>query len=200
MSRRATLATLAALSLIGAPAAAASVPPALLAVARLQGYWTVSGVVTKSVNVPGELPGALVTRTWAFVPTCPTGACPTLMLVRQRGSGYDNVPLHSTGPGVYVGTESFYAPVQCRGKVFRKGEQVPYTIRVTVTGVAQQPDGSVLATTFAATYRDPRRIGLTRCYSAPSYDSADYTAAPASSPPAAGAIRRERRTLSSTGS
>jgi hypothetical protein len=200
VSRRATLATLAALSVIGAPAAAASVPPALLAVARLQGYWTVSGVVTKSVNVPGELPGALVTRTWAFVPPCPTGACPTLMLVRQRGSGYDKVPLHSTGPGAYVGTGSFYAPVQCRGTVFRKGERVPYTIRVTVTGVAQQPDGSVLATTFAATYRNPRRIGLTRCYSAPSYDSANYTAAPASSPPASGAIRRERRMLSSTGS
>jgi hypothetical protein len=84
--------------------------------------------------------------------------------------------------------------------VFGKGERVPYTIRVTVTGVAQQTDGSVLATTFSATYRNPRRIGLTRCYSAPSYDSANYTAAPASSPPAGGAIRRERRTLSSTGS
>jgi hypothetical protein len=94
VSRRTILATLAALSLIGAPAAAASVPPALLAVARMQGFWTVSGVVTKSVNVPGELPGALVTRTWAFVPTCPTGACPTLMLVRQRGPGYDKVRLH----------------------------------------------------------------------------------------------------------
>src|ERR1019366_7391122 len=117
-SRRATVATLVALNLTGAPAAAASVPPALLAAARLQGYWTVSGVVTKSVNVPDERPGALVTRTWAFVPSCPTGACPTLMLVRQRGPGYDNVPLQSTGPGVYVGTGSFYAPAQCRGKVF----------------------------------------------------------------------------------
>jgi hypothetical protein len=199
VSRRATVATLVALNLTGAPAAAASVPPALLAAARLQGYWTVSGVVTKSVNVPDERPGALVTRTWAFVPSCPTGACPTLMLVRQRGPGYDNVPLQSTGPGVYVGTGSFYAPAQCRGKVFRKGELVPYAIRVTITGVAQQPDGSVLATTFLATYRNPRRIGLTRCYSAPSYDSADYTAAPAA-PPATGAIRRERRTPSSTGS
>ncbi|MGB9183330.1 MAG: hypothetical protein WCB67_04630 [Solirubrobacteraceae bacterium] len=200
MSRRASLATLVALSLIGAPAAAASVPPALLAAARLQGYWTASGVVTKSVNVPDERPGTPVTRTWAFVPSCPTGACSTLMLVRQRGPGYDSVVLQSTGPGVYAGTGSFYAPVQCRGKVFRKGELVPYTIHVTITGVAQQPDGSVLATTFAATYRNPRRIGLTRCYSAPSYDSADYTAAPAAAPPATGAIRKERRTPSSTGS
>jgi hypothetical protein len=200
VSRRATLATLAALNLIGAPAAGAAVPPALLAAARLQGFWTVSGVVTKSVNVPGQLPGALVTRTWGFVPPCPTGACPTLTLARQRGPGYDIVPLHSTGPGVYVGTGSFYAPAQCRGTLFRKGERVPYTIRVTITGVAQQPDGSVLATTFTATYRNRQRVGLTRCYSAPSYDSASYTAAPAAAPPATGAIRRERRTLSSTGS
>jgi hypothetical protein len=203
MSRRATLAklaTLATLSVIGAPPAAASVPPALLAAARLQGFWTASGVVTKAVNVPGERPGALVTRTWGFVPPCPSGACPTLMLVRQRGPGYDNVPLHNTGPGVYMGTGTFYAPARCRGTLYRKGERVPYTIRVTITGVAQQPDGSVLATTFAATYRNRRRIGLTRCYTAPSYDSANYTAAPASPPPAGGAIRTERRTLSSTGS
>ncbi len=202
MSGPATLATLAALSLVGAPAAAASVPHALLAAARLQGFWTVSGVVTKSVNVPDERPGDLVTRTWALVPRCPTGACPTLMLVRQRGPGYDNVPLHSTGPGVYVGTGSFYAPAQCRGTLFRRGERVPYTIRIAITAVAQQPDGSVLAATFAAAYRNPRRVGLTRCYSAPSYDSASYTAAPAAPPPppATGAIRSERRTPSSTGS
>ncbi|MGI9183453.1 MAG: hypothetical protein ACR2GZ_00590 [Solirubrobacteraceae bacterium] len=198
--RRAALATLAALSLVGAPAAAAPVPPALLAAARLQGSWTASGVVTKAVNVPGERRGALVTRTWAFGPGCPTGACRTLTLVRQRGAGYDKVALHSTGPGVYRGMGSFYAPARCRGTLFRKGERVPYSVRVTVTGVAQQPDGSVLATTFAATYRNPRRIGLTRCYSAPSYDSASYLAAPAPPPPAPGAIRSERRTRSSTGS
>jgi hypothetical protein len=198
--RRAGLATLAALSLIGAPAAADPVAPALLAAARLEGFWTVSGVVTKAVNVPGERPGDLVTRTWAFEPPCPTGACPTLTLVRQRSAGYDTVELNSTGPGVYVGIGSFYAPARCRRTLFRKGELVSYTVRVTITGVAQQPDGSVLATTFSATYRNPRRIGLTRCYSAPAYDSASYTAAPASPPPATGAIRSERRTLSSTGS
>ncbi|MGH2868390.1 MAG: hypothetical protein ACRDNK_12595 [Solirubrobacteraceae bacterium] len=199
MIRGATLATLAALSLIGAPAAAAPVPPALLAAARLQGFWTVSGVVTKAVNVPGERPGARVTRTWAFVPGCPTSACPTLTLVRQRGPGFDKVQLRNAAPGVYVGTGSFYAPARCRGTLFRKGERVPYTIRVTITGVAQQPDSSVLATTFAATYRNPRRIGLTRCYSAPSYDSATYGAVPAPPPPA-GAIRSERRMASSRGS
>ncbi len=157
-------------------------------------------MVTKAVNVPGERPGALVTRTWAFVAPCPTGACSALTLVRQRGPGFDQVPLSNTGPGVYVGAGSFYAPSRCRRTLFRRGELVPYTVRVTITGAAQQPDGSVLATSFTAMYRNPRRIGLTRCYSAPSYDSASYAAVPASPPPAAGAIRSERRTPSSTGS
>jgi hypothetical protein len=196
----AAFAALVALGLPGAPAAAAPVPPALLAAARLQGYWTASGVVTKAVNVPGEHRGDLVTRTWAFVPVCPNGACPTVGLVRQRATGYDDIVLHSVQPGVFVGTGSFYAPARCGATLFRKGELVPYTITVTITGVAQQPDGSVLATTFAATYRNARRFGLTRCYSAPSYDSASYVGAPSTPPPSAGAIRRERRTSSSTGS
>jgi hypothetical protein len=203
--RRAGVSALVALGLmsgLAASSASAAIDPALLAAARLQGYWTMSGVVTKSVNVPGEPPGESLRRTWAFVPPCPTGACPTLQLSRQRGAGYDNVLLHSTAPGVYVGTGSFYAPARCRGTLFRKGELAPYTIRVTITGVAQQPDGSVLATTLAATYRNVKRVGLTRCYSAPSYDSASYTGAPAAPapPPAAGAMRKERRTPSSTGS
>ena len=189
------------MSAVAAGSASAAIDPAVLAAARLQGYWTMSGVVTKSVNVPGEPPGQLLHRTWAFVTPCPTGACPTVGLVRQRGTVYDSVPLHSTAPGVYVGTGSFYAPMRCRRTVFAKGELAPYTIRVTVTGVAQQPDGSVLATTLAATYRNVKRLGLTRCYSAPSYDSASYSGAPAASPPpATGAMRKERRTPSSTGS
>lgn len=209
MIARAAVAALVALGLsagAGAEAVTAAavtpVPPALLAAARLQGYWTASGVVTTAVNVPGERRGDPVTRTWAFVPPCPAGACPTLRLVRQRGPGYDTVLLHRTAPGVYVGTGSFYAPTRCRQTVYGKGERVPFTIRVTITGVARQPDGSVLVTTFAATYRNPERFGLTRCFSAPSYDSASYAGVPATPPPPApsGAIRRERRMPSSAGS
>lgn len=198
-ARLATAVAALALAAVPAPATAAAIPPPLLAAARLQGFWRVSGVVTKAVNVPGERRGDPVIRTWGFVPECPTGPCPTLRLARQRAGAYDNVPLHATQPGVYLGSGSFYAPARCRGTLFRRGERVPYTIRVTITAVAQQPDGSVLATAFTASYRNRQRLGLTRCYSAPSYDSARYAGLPAPPPPS-GAIRTERRIRSSAGS
>jgi len=166
------------------PALAAGTPAPILDSARLQGFYGVAGVVTKAVGVPGERRGEHVSRTWAFLPMCPTGACPTIKLVRTRATGKDTLLLYRRSPALYSGAGSFLAPVRCHGRLYRKGELATFTITVRITAAALQ--GAVVqATGFRATYTGGVRTGLTRCFSAPSYDSARYVAAP----PAVAAIR-----------
>ena len=99
----------AAVAVAGAPDALGAAPEGLTQVARLQGQFTASGTVTQSVGVPGELRGEHVTRTWTFVPTCPTGACATVRLTRQRGaSAHDTLLLHRQRPGYYAGTDDLH--------------------------------------------------------------------------------------------
>lgn len=176
-----------------APAAPVSDP--LIAQARLQGLFAVTGVVTQAVGVPGERRGEHVARTWALLPTCPVGACPTVLLVRARATGKDQLLLHLRGPGLYLGDGTFFAPVHCGGRLYPKGERAKFTITVRITAAVVQGT-FVLATGFQAYYRNRARTGLTRCVGAPSYDSARYVGAPA----AAGAIRSVASTRSSTAS
>jgi len=159
--------------LLGAAEAGAAVSPEIAA-ARLQGNYAVSGVVTQAVGVAGEHRGQHVRRTWNFISPCPTGACPLLGLHRQRAAATDPLFLRQVGPGRYTGAGVFAAPLRCHGRLYRRGSDVPYAITVTVTAAAPQPDGSVLATGFLATYRNLARVGKTRCYSPPSFDSARY--------------------------
>lgn len=180
------------------PSAPAAAPPGLAQVARLQGAFTAAGTVIRAVNVPGEYRGQRVTRTWSFVSSCPSGACPTVTLTRQRGSGFDRLRLHRRHPGYYTGAGTFTVSAQCAGRVYNAGERARYTITLTVTS-AVASGSAVSATGFTATYRNPSRTGLTRCYTAPSYDSAHYVGTPV--PPGSSAsIRRVRSTRSSTGS
>lgn len=169
---------LALAGLLGADAAGAAVSPEI-ATARLQGDYAVSGVVTRAVGVAGEHRGQRVRRTWNFISPCPIGACPLLGLHRQRAGGTDPLFLRQVSPGTYTGAGVFAAPLRCHGRLYRRGSDVPYTITLTVTTAAPQPDGSVLATGFSAAYRNRGRVGHTRCYSPPSYDSARYLGAPA---------------------
>ena len=162
----------------GAGASAAPVSPQLAA-ARLQGNYTVAGVVTRAVGITGEHRGQRVRRTWNFISPCATGACPVLGLHRQRASGTDPLFLQQIIPGTYTGAGIFAAPLRCRGRLYPQGSLVPYTITLQITTAAPQPDGSVLATGFIATYRNQARVGRTRCYSPPSYDSARYLGVPA---------------------
>ncbi len=164
---------LALAGLLGAGAAGAAVSPQIAA-ARLQGNYAVSGVVTRAVGVAGERRGQRVRRTWNFISPCPTGACPVLGLHRQRAGGVAPLFLRQVSPGTYTGAGVFAAPVRCHGRLYRRGSDVPYTITLTVTAAAPQPDGSTLATGFSAAYRNRGRVGHTRCYSPPSYDSARY--------------------------
>ncbi len=169
---------LALAGLLGSDPAGATVSLEIAA-ARLQGNYAVSGVVTRAVGVAGEHRGQRVRRTWNFISPCPTGACPLLGLHRRRAGGIDSLFLHRLSPGTYTGAGVFAAPVRCHGRLYRRGSQVPYTITLRVTTAAPQLDGSVLATGFSATYRNRSRVGRTRCFSPPSYDSARYLGVPA---------------------
>ncbi len=193
MSRRSTVRAgcgliLTLSGLVGVSAAGAAVSPEIAA-ARLQGNYAVSGVVTQAVGVAGEHRGQHLRRTWNFISPCATGACPVLGLHRQRAGGTDPLFLRPVSPGKYTGAGIFAAPARCGGRRYAQGSDVPYTITITITAAAPQPDGSILATGFSAAYRNRGRIGHTRCYSPPSYDSARYLgvpAPPASPPPPGG--------------
>ena len=85
-----------------APSALASPQDGLAPTARLQGAFTATGTVMNAVNVPGERRGQHVTRTWTFTPQCPTGACATVQLIRQRGdTNHDTLLLRRQRPGYY---------------------------------------------------------------------------------------------------
>ena len=169
-----------ALATLAAPLSAAGASPdPLLAQARLGGVWDMLGRVTKAVGIPGEHRGEAVSRTWTFTPQCVTGQCPTVTLLRNRAGG----------------TDSLLLTVRCHRVSYAKGEVVPFTITVRITA-AVATSAAVDATRVTATYRNQERIGLTRCVSPPSYDSASYRGAPSATP----AIRRVARTRSSTAS
>jgi hypothetical protein len=178
LARLAGLAGLCAgLAGLAAPAtsgAAAAVNP-LLANARVQGQFQLAGLVTVAKDVVGEHKGQKVLRTWTFTPACPTGACATLKLTRGRGrgNGTDKLVLQRTVAGSYQGSGSFYAPLRCGGRIDPQGEQVPFSVTVTVTAAGQGQFG-VLATRLKATYTNPLRINRSRCVAFLGHDAATY--------------------------
>jgi hypothetical protein len=201
VSRLVALAPLAALALALALSGPAGASPALAPPdARLQGTFTAHGFVFRSVNVPGEHRGERVIRTWSFTPTCPAGVCATVELERQRGPhGLDRILLHHRRSDYYTGQGNFTAPARCGGRNYPAGERVPFTITLTVRAVAQS-GSSLVATAFTATYRNRRRINLTRCVLASSHDAARYTGVLTSTTQPAGSTRRLAMIRSSTGS
>jgi hypothetical protein len=182
MRRPASGVALALAGLAASGAGLAATPAAggagLLASARLQGVFTMSGRVTDALNTGGEYRGELVRRTWTFSSTCPSGACPTVALKRTRSrtdpTKADQLVLRRRSPGFYAGTATFIAPMRCGGQRYAKGEAVPFSITVRVTAAATVGD-QVLAGSVRAFYRNPRRVGLTRCVTAPAHDAARYT-------------------------
>jgi hypothetical protein len=188
----------AGLAAAGAPAAGGA---GLLGAARLQGQFAMTGHVTDALNAGGEVVGETVERAWTFSSTCPADACPTVALKRARTRtgppAFDQLTLRRQSPGYYTGASTFLAPERCAGVRYAKGEAVPFTITVRVTA-AQTIGGQVLATGVRAFYRNPRRIGLTRCVTLPAHDAARYTGKLVISP--GPAIRTERRTAPSVAS
>ncbi len=135
-----------------------------------------TGHVTVADNVRGEHRGQAVLRTWAFLPTCAAGPCPTIALLRRRAHGTDRVTLHRRGPDLYRGHGVFYGPLYCAGRVHHPGQRVPFTITVHVTATAVS-GGQLVATRLSATYVNPARVNLTRCVAFLGHDAARYRGA-----------------------
>ncbi len=145
----------------------------LLAEARLQGRFLLLGHVTAAARVAGERTGQRLLRTWTFVPSCPSGPCPVIGLIRQRSDGSDGVLLTRRGMGAYAGQGMFYAPLRCGRRIYRRGEAVPFTITVQVTATTPV-GGSLMASRISATYVNRLRRNLTPCLSLPGHDAASY--------------------------
>ncbi len=152
-------------ALASAPVAAPS--PAS---ARLQGSFIMNGRITVAVDVRGEHVGQKVRRRWSFAPQCATGQCASVQLTRQRGGGVDRLTLQRRRPGYYTGSGSFYAALRCGRRTLRKGELVPFTISVQITAA----NAAGLASRVTATYKNPKRINLTRCVTPLIHDAARY--------------------------
>jgi hypothetical protein len=145
-----------------APGAAGQPPP------QLQGSFQMTGTVTVAKNVRGEHVGQVVQRTWTFTPLCPTLPCANVRLVRQRAGGTDTLTLHAVGPGAYMGTGRYLAPLRCTGRVYTPGQVVPFKIIVHVTAMGD----------LHATYVNRSRLNLTPCIGVLGHDAARYTGQP----------------------
>jgi hypothetical protein len=150
--------------------------------ARLQGTFLLAGKVTVADNIRGEHVGEMVLRAWTFTPRCAAGACRTVTLVRRRSSGSDRLLLSLRGPGYYVGSGSFYAPLRCGSRTYSKGEAAPFTITVRVTAAAISA-GAIVATRVRASYMNRSRTNLTPCVAPPGDDAASYHGHLAAPPP-----------------
>lgn len=132
--------------------------------ARLAGSFAMSGVITRARSIPGEHAGEKVSRTWVFNPSCASGPCDRIQLIRGRGRGLSRVAvtLRLRSPGYYTGAGTFYAPLRCAGRVHRPGERVHYTVAVRVTGT-ELAGGQLVVSAVRATYASHRRDNLTPC-------------------------------------
>ena len=158
----------------GNPAATAAHVDPTLGAARLVGSFDLAGRITTAVRVKGERKNQSVVRRWSFLPGCSVGSCRTVGLLRKRSGGSDKVKLTRKRPGYYVGNGTFYAPLGCGGKTYRRGEAVPFTITVTITAALRDPTGALVATRVNATYTNKSRRNLTRCVDFPGHDAASY--------------------------
>jgi hypothetical protein len=161
-----------ALAATAAPASA-QLPPPDPATARLVGQFQLTGKITVASGVRGERAGQRVTRTWTFTPGCRAGACGTITLLRARAAGTDQLVLRRRSPGYYVGSGTFYAPMRCGRRVYKKGAAVPFTIAVRVTGAVLAGSLNV-ANTIRATYTNRSRRNLTPCFAVLGHDAAAY--------------------------
>jgi hypothetical protein len=165
--RTAAATVLAILTLAGAAGVASAQGPT--SDALLKGTFQMSGRVTVADNVRGERVGQVVTRTWTFTPQCATAPCATVQLVRGRAAGTDTITLQQTPAGTYTGSGLFYAPLRCSGRIYPRGQEIPFRITVRITAT----NGSE-ASAISANYVNRRRTNLTPCIGVLGHDSAHY--------------------------
>lgn len=164
-----------------------ALPAAAPAHIRLAGQFTMTGRITAAHAVAGEHVGELVTRTWNFLAPCPVGQCRTEKLMRSRATGVDNLALHRKASvfSHWTGQGSFFAPLLCGSRLYRRGERVFFRIKVRITA-AMLVNGVPVATSVKASYKSYKRTNRTRCVSALGLDAALYTGklvTPAPPPP-----------------
>jgi PKD repeat protein len=161
---------------IDASASAAASHAARTTDARVVSPFLMHGRVGSALRVRGEHRGQRIARHWTFTGlSCGGNVCRRLSLLRERSAHrYSRIVLHRIGVGRYAGSSRFYAALKCRGKLYRRGEDVPYRITVNVTQ-AVTVQGIRFARKLSATYTNRRRIDRTKCPIGPSHDAAGYT-------------------------
>jgi hypothetical protein len=167
--RAAALTTL-ALVLVAAPSADAAGRGA-----RIQGTWTMDGLVTRAHGVRGEHRGQRVRRTWLFVSPCGSGPCRSLRLLRERAGG--NVAplvLRRRRTNHYTGHGRFFFALRCNGHVYRHGGIARYTLRLHVTRSAVV-QATHFATAISAAYTNVRRVNRTPCPGTLGRDAGRYS-------------------------
>jgi hypothetical protein len=160
-----------ALCCVASPAAALAAPNA-----RVSGTFSMRARVTSAVDVAGEHRGQIVPRRWVIVPGgCTFDVCTSLQLDRQRSDNLDSmITLRRRGPGLYAGRGVFYAPLECRGRLYSHGSRVPYRITLRIAATTEI-GGIVFAKRIVATYVNRHRFDLTPCPLAPSHDAGVYS-------------------------
>jgi hypothetical protein len=175
--------------LLHAGVAARAAEPAPAPVdARVISAFVMQGRIVAAVRVRGERAGEAITRHWTFSGrSCAGSVCRQLSLRRERSAHrFDRLTLVRVGVGRYAGSSRFYAALRCNGRLYPRGEVVPYGITVHVSqAVAIQ--GVEFARRLNATYTNRRRTDRTPCPIGPSHDAATYAGAASGlpSPPAA---------------
>jgi hypothetical protein len=167
---------------VPASVAAQTPAPGQPGTARIEGKFEMLGTVTVASDIRGERRGQRAKRVWTFNSSCATGQCATLVLVRQRSGGTDRLTLRRRTAGDYTGTGLFYVPLRCAGHMVRRGESVPFTITVRITG-AEIVGTADVASALSATYTNRSRRNLTRCVALPGHDAASYTGKLTALPP-----------------
>ena len=175
------LVTSAALVSVGAASAGADTPVPNPATAQLQGPFLLAGQITLARGVVGERRGQNFQRTWTFQPSCSTGDCDTIGLIRQRSGGTDRLLLIRRAPGLYTVTANYFAPLRCGRLTYPTGQAVVFRITLTIT-TAAIIGGANVATGISAAYASVSRNNLTRCVGVSGYDAATYQGQPLSVP------------------
>ena len=171
----AAIATAGGAAIATGTAAAAAAAQRTPTASRLAGTYQMSGRITAAKYVRGEQVGEKLQRTWTFTPLCVTGPCAQVRVYRGRRTATDTLILTQTTPGKYAGTGVFYAPLECAGKVYISGEEVPFTIKVAITATTTAPDGTILASQITARYINTSRLNRTPCVIVLGHDAARYT-------------------------
>jgi hypothetical protein len=165
-------------------AATVATPATAATGGRLQGTWTMDGHVTRAKGVRGEHRGQRVRRTWVFASSCPSGACRTVNLLRERAGGNGvALVLKRKRTNRYAGRGRFFFGLRCNGQTYPRGGIAYYTLRLNVTGVTQVQNAQ-FATAITAAYTNGRRVNRTPCPGALGRDAGRYAGALTSAVPA----------------